>query len=87
VKAHETPFLEFSRALRQGKKTERWDVFSKEHARKEDCCAGDELGTVQWGPMWRRYAFFPKGQTLFDARCLRDLAAFCDRLMAERRRP
>jgi hypothetical protein len=52
---------------------------------KEDPAPGTEwaepvgklLGIVKWHPGWRRFAFFPLPQTLFEADCLRDLADFC----------
>ncbi len=57
-----------------------------------------ELGLVRWYAPWRRYAFYP-GQplhplsvgfhgaraTIFEAQCLRDLAAFLDWATAERK--
>ena len=59
-------------------KTSIWGVIARQ--------SGDQVGMVKWAAPWRRYAYFPglEGQWL-DARCLRDIAAFCDHLMAERR--
>ncbi len=50
--------------------TKKWQVVAKK----------DEflLGEVQWFGRWKRYAFFPFEETLFEATCLRDLAAFCE---------
>lgn len=42
------------------------------------------LGQVRWYAPWRRYCFTPVEGT-FDAACLRDIATFCEWLMAERR--
>ena len=46
-----------------------------------------ELGLVRWYAQWRRYWFVPSPMAIagFDAQCLRDIAAFCDWLMAERK--
>jgi len=50
-------------------RTRRWAVSSQGH----------ELGEVRWYAPWRRYAFYPVGGTLYDAACLAELAAFCQR--------
>lgn len=42
------------------------------------------IGTVKWC-RWRRYAFFPEAETMFDALCLREIVRFLDDLMGERR--
>jgi hypothetical protein len=44
-----------------------------------------ELGEVRWHGAWRCFAFFPAAGTLFEPTCLRDLAAFIDWLMGERK--
>lgn len=36
------------------------------------------LGVVRWSGRWRRYVFCPEEETLYDAECLRELAAFCE---------
>jgi hypothetical protein len=35
------------------------------------------LGEVRWYAPWRKYAFFPEPNTLFEPDCLRDIADFC----------
>ena len=45
---------------------------------------GDELGTVQWFPLWRQYCLAPR-ETEFNAGCLRDLTAFLERVNREHR--
>lgn len=40
---------------------------------------GTPLGTVKWYGAWRCYAFFPKADTLYEKRCLRDIANFCEK--------
>jgi hypothetical protein len=37
-----------------------------------------ELGAVKWYGAWRKYAFFPAPQTLFEHDCLRQIADFCE---------
>jgi hypothetical protein len=36
-------------------------------------------GIIKWYAPWRRYAFFPEGETLYDAGCLTEIAAFLER--------
>jgi hypothetical protein len=37
------------------------------------------MGTIKWYAPWRRYVFFPQGETLYDAGCLTEIAAFLKR--------
>lgn len=41
------------------------------------------LGHVGWYGRWRRYAFQPEPNTVYEPTCLRDIAAFCDWATAE----
>lgn len=50
-------------------KTLVWEVHSKD---------GGLLGTVSWFGRWRCYAFSPNERTVFERRCLRDIAGFCE---------
>ena len=36
-----------------------------------------QLGCIAWFSSWRKYAFFPKPDTVYEADCLHDIAAFC----------
>lgn len=56
---------------RRGAKTDVWHVWSLK-------LPAAHLGIVKWFPTWRRYAFFPGAETLFDGTCLRDIAAFVE---------
>lgn len=54
------------------------------------CCdendrAGNRLGVISRFGRWRQYAFYPDANMVFEKQCLRDLASFCERLMAERK--
>lgn len=49
-------------------KTKRWHVTST---------LGAVLGDVHWYAHWRKYCFFPKEGSLFDAGCLMDISEFC----------
>lgn len=46
--------------------------------------ASESLGGIHWYAPWRRYVFFPNPGTLFDAICMREIADYCQALMAER---
>ena len=52
----------------RGRKTKIWTVHSLD---------GPVLGLVKFYGAWRQYAFFPEFPTLFEPRCLRDIADFC----------
>lgn len=36
------------------------------------------LGEIKFVGGWRRFAFFPYGNTLYEQDCLRDIADFCE---------
>ena len=36
------------------------------------------LGKIAWFSSWRKYAFFPEPNTVFEEDCLRDIADFCE---------
>ena len=51
-------------------KTRIWDVVPKdEHL---------AIGQVRWFGRWRKYAFFPWEDTVYEQTCLRDIADFCE---------
>lgn len=59
------------------RKTDTWDVYSLGKPALDDE-GYTELGVIRWIPGWRRYGFAPHDQTIYEAECLRDLAAFCE---------
>ncbi len=44
-----------------------------------------ELGYVKWFAPWKTYSFEPHSGTVFEKRCLRDIAQFCEELTKEHR--
>ena len=53
--------------------------------------SGDLLGMIDWHTWWKCYVFQPSTSADFNAECLRDLAAFLEKItlavpVAERRR-
>ena len=59
--------------------TNIWAVYSSGYKDDEgeldkDCW----LGEIKWRGPWRKYAFFPERDTLYEADCLRDIAQFCE---------
>lgn len=65
-------------SLLESRRTKQWWVLTK------DC--GDHLGVVRWWSPWRCYIFLPYADTIYEQRCLRDLAAFCDEQTQEQRK-
>ena len=51
-------------------KTKKWEVFSAN--------GGQALGVIKWWGAWRKYAFFPNTDTLFESDCLRAIADFTE---------
>lgn len=55
----------------KGRVTHKWVVHS--------VMSDDYLGQVEWFSPWRRYVFGPASATLYDAKCLRAIADFCEK--------
>ena len=45
----------------------------------------ESLGTIRWYGHWRKYVFYPHVMTIYEQDCLRDIAAFLDELIQERK--
>lgn len=73
-------FVERSRTSGPGStaKTRTWAVQSK--------TTGAVLGYVQWFGRWRQYCFYPVVASVFNAGCLCDIKAFCEKAMADWRK-
>ena len=54
----------------QTTKTKSYKVLTKDHAIL--------LGLIRFYPRWRKYAFYPLENTLYEEDCLRDIAQFCE---------
>lgn len=44
------------------------------------------LGEIRWFPRWRKYAFFPNKETVFEEDCLENIADFLKFLKEERKK-
>lgn len=44
---------------------------------------GAPLGVIKWFGRWHEYAFHPDMETIYNPGCMRDLAAFCERITKE----
>ncbi len=64
-----TTFLYFQEREHKGK-TRKWIVLNKMH--------GIEIGKVKWSTSFRKYAFFPERDTVYEQVCLRDIADFIE---------
>lgn len=62
------PWIRFIKTAWPGK-TQRWNV---------ENLGGIVLGNVHWWGAWRQYAFFANDGTLFEPKCLREIANFCE---------
>jgi hypothetical protein len=52
-------------------KTFTWDIFS----------GALLIGQIKWHGPWRKYCFFPEGDTLWDKNCLQEVCGFIERQM------
>jgi len=66
-------WIEF-RLIEVKPKTNVYEVITKEE--------GFLIGIIKWYPRWRKYAFFPVCQTVFERDCLIDIYSYLDELMA-----
>jgi hypothetical protein len=65
-------WIEFvDRGIPLGKKTRIWTVHPTQGRNAN-------LGEVRWYAPWRRYAFYPTVNSVFEEDCLRDIADFCE---------
>lgn len=58
-------------------KTKTWYVVQKQNE--------IHLGWIGWWGSWRRYAFYPKDQTVYEEQCLMDITAFIVRKTKQHR--
>jgi hypothetical protein len=47
---------------------------------------GEPLGIIQWYAPWRKYCFFPIGNTIWDMACLAEITQFMTTQMAAKRK-
>lgn len=58
-------------------KTRTWTVVTLDER--------EVLGQIRWFGRWRKYAFFPERETVFEQDCLRRIASFCEEQTAAQR--
>lgn len=46
---------------------------------------GGFIGEIKWYAQWRKYAFYPQNNTVYEQDCLKDIAQFLEELKEERR--
>jgi len=59
-------------------KTGVWEVITNEEL-------AQRLGCVRWHSPWRCYAFFADSNTLYEKKCLREIAEFLEAKTKEQR--
>ncbi len=75
-------YLSVVKLLRaKGRKTDTWEVFN--HV--TDPGFDDPHAEVSWYSRWRQYGFDPNLGTIWNDRCLRDIAAFMESENAARK--
>lgn len=62
-----------------------WAIVKKGEAQAAARGEAKPLGFIGWYAPWRRYTFQPEPNTVFEPTCLRDVAAFIDLVMADRK--
>ena len=67
----------FDKEKSVGRKTQVWRV----HAIRNLAL----LGTIKWLGRWRQYTFYPEGDTIFNAGCLREIADKAEELSKDHR--
>ena len=72
----ETKYLLFEKQTHNDRKTYIVNVGTKDRLL---------LGKIMWFSQWRRYAFYPTNNKIFDETCLVDIANYIHELMEERR--
>ncbi len=73
----ESKFLNFTLS-HHSTKTSTYHVHSKK--------GFEFVGIIKWYSGWRRYTFYPKGGTLYDENCLKEIADFINKLMDDRKK-
>lgn len=59
-------------------KTKFWEIRTSDGACR--------LGEIKWFTKWRCYCFFPQaGVSIFDTQCLKDIVAFIEKQMLQRK--
>lgn len=70
-------WIRFSKKYTTGK-TDIWRVVNIE--------TGTTIGYIKWFGTFRGYSFFPGVNTVYEKVCLREIAAFCEMLMEDRKK-
>ncbi len=70
----EVKYVSFSRSRPSASgKTRIWKVLADAHI---ECPYS--LGDIKWCGAWRRYAFAPLSNTIYEQDCMRKIADFCE---------
>lgn len=75
----EGTYISFSYAQNQpaSGKTTAWEVCNKGES--------STLGFVKWFPRWRKYAFLPVPNCIFEELCMREISLFIEERTKEHR--
>lgn len=74
----ESKWIEFQKLKKPvGRKTDIYHVVTKD--------GNTLLGMISWYAAWRCYSFSPNSRCVFETQCLKDIVAFIERLMLDRK--
>lgn len=71
----ESDYVDFIKTYSTGK-TDYYAVQTKSH---------EAIGVIKWYSRWRRYCFFPDEGTLYDSKCMKNIADFMQSIMDARK--
>lgn len=72
-------YLKFTKLpQKDGKKTSVWKITNLDMA--------FILGYIKWHGPWRKYCFFPEGQTIWDNKCMQEVQDFVVEEMSKRKK-
>ena len=72
----EVKYIDFSRSRpSKSGKTRIWRVLAFHGLQLDDPYS---LGEIKWCGAWRRYAFAPLSNTIYEQDCMRKIADFCE---------
>lgn len=46
----------------------------------------DEIGQIKWYGAWRKFCFYPNGDTIWDNKCLEQIIAFLNQVNTKKKK-
>ena len=51
----------------------------------ESMLSKDEIGQIKWYGAWRKFCFYPNGDTIWDNKCLEQIIAFLNQVNTKKK--